>query len=293
MPGYRDAVADLSICERAVASRAPSATDGRAALCPVGRLSDAGMDARTEHLIALVKDGATLKDAGRVYGISGERVRQLLKEGGMNAEDLPGRAAKPIGGNLERARELAPVIEAMWREGMLYHEIAKVLDVSCEAVHRLIRDRVPQSERTEHTTRRSQDGRASDERLLHGMRKAAGVLSQPSTIEAAERRHAQAVIDGWLAAHAQLSAVSEATSRSDVARAAQLTSPAGDQLSRADLDAELQHFKARLGAGGLSRSTISAYLLGSSLFVRWLAGDYVPRGRRSVGPSEAAPELPS
>jgi hypothetical protein len=79
-----------------------------------GRFRDA-MDARTEHLIALVKDGATLKDAGRVYGISAERVRQLLKEGGMSARDLPGRAEKPRTAGAGRARLLAPVIEAMWR----------------------------------------------------------------------------------------------------------------------------------------------------------------------------------
>ncbi len=57
--------------------------------------------------------------------------------------------------------------------------------------------------------------------------------------------------------------------------------------------ARLERFKARLGAGGLSRSTISAYLVGSSIFVRWLAGEYVPRGRRSVGPTDVAPEVPS
>lgn len=52
------------------------------------------MDARAQHLIALVKDGATLKEAARVYGISGERVRQILKEEGMTAKELPGRGRR-------------------------------------------------------------------------------------------------------------------------------------------------------------------------------------------------------
>ena len=114
---------------------------------PPGFFRDHHMDARTEHLIALVKDGARLADAARVYGISGERVRQLLKEGGMSASDLPGRAEKPRTGGFGRACELAPVIEAMWREGMLYHEIGEVLGISGEAVHRLICERVPEPER--------------------------------------------------------------------------------------------------------------------------------------------------
>ena len=110
----------------------------------------------------------------------------------MSASDLPGRGEKSRTGDFGRARELAPVIEAMWREGMLYHEIAVVLDMPCEPVHRVVCERVPKSERAAHIAGRLHDGRACD---------------------------------------------------------------------------------ARLGAGGLSRSTIGAYLLGSSLFVRWLAGD--------------------
>ena len=124
------------------------------------------------------------------------------------------------------------------------------------------------------------------------MRKAADVLSEASAIPAEGRRHAQAVIDGWLAAHVQLSAAGDATSRPELAGASHLTSSA-ERLSKADLQVELERFKARLRAGGLSGSTIHAYLLGSSLFARWLAGDYVPRARRSAGPGDAAPGAPS
>jgi hypothetical protein len=175
---------------------------------------------------------------------------------------------------------------------MLCHEIAEVLDMPCEPVHRVVCERVPGSERAAHIARRLDDGRARDARLLGGMRKAACMLSEASAIEAAERRRAQAVVEGWLAAHSQLSAAPDVGSPLEPTHVAHVASPA-EPLTAAELRVELERFKARLGAGGLSRSTISAYLLGSSLFVRWLAGDYVPRGRRSVGPRDVAPELPS
>lgn len=43
---------------------------------------------------------------------------------------------------------------------------------------------------------------------------------------------------------------------------------------------ELERFRADLRAAGLRASTIEQYLTGSTLFVRWLCGDYVPRGPR-------------
>lgn len=247
----------------------------------------ATMDARTEHLVALVKDGARLVDAGRVYGISAERVRQLLKEAGMTARDLPGRAEKPRRRRFALARELAPIIEAMWREGMHCHEIAEVFDVSCEAVHRLVCERVPPRERAAHTAARREDGRSTDARLLQGVRKAASVLADSNGIGTEERRRTQAVIDGWLTAHSQLRAASDATSPSEPKEVRHSTLSA-EPVSAADLCGQLDRFKAGLRAGGLSGSTIHAYLLGSSLFVRWLAGDYEPRGRPSVGRNGAA-----
>ncbi len=74
--------------------------------------------------------------------------------------------------------ELAPVIEAMWREGLLYSEIAEVFDTSCEAVHRLICERVFPSERPAQAVGRPEDGRSSDKLLVDGIRKAARVLAK-------------------------------------------------------------------------------------------------------------------
>ena len=231
------------------------------------------MDARTEHLIALVQDGARLEDAARAYGISGERVRQILKEGGMTARDLPGRAQKRRTQRPELENELAPVIEAMWREGMFVHEIARVFDVSCEAVHRLVCERLPASDRDTLTAGRLEDTRSADERLSQAMRKAALALGEAPGIDPDHRRRAQAVVDGWLAAYVQL-----ATPAAPPSMPAEAPS-ASERRDAEELRADLERFKTVLAAGGLSGSTIHAYLFGSSLFVRWLAGEYVPRGR--------------
>ncbi len=101
------------------------------------------------------------------------------------------------------------------------------------------------------------------------MRKAASVLADAPAISAAERRDVQALIEGWLATRGERAATGGATAGADAASPSQGLSPA-------DLRSELDRFKAELRAGGLKESTVHAYLLGSSLFVRWLAGDYVP-----------------
>ncbi len=50
------------------------------------------------------------------------------------------------------------------------------------------------------------------------------------------------------------------------------------------LRGELERFKVELRAGGLRASTVHHYLVGSSLFVRWLAGEYVPGPGRADRP---------
>ena len=230
------------------------------------------MDARTEHLIALVRDGARLEDAARAYGLSAERVRQILREGGMTARDLPGRAEQGRGRRFAPACELSPVIEAMWREGMLCHEIAMVFDVSGEAVHSLIRERLPARDIAAQAEKRAAEKRSDDERLLQGVRTASTALAETPGIDPAHRHRAQARVQGWLAAHSQLTSIPVPPRKATAASAP-------DPLSAAQLRGELERFRASLRAGGLRQATIAAYLHGSSLFVRWLAGEYVPRGR--------------
>ncbi len=72
--------------------------------------------------------------------------------------------------------------------------------------------------------------------------------------------------------------------------AMETTSASSAGVAPADLRAELERFEHDLRAGGLRESTVHSYLMGSSLFVRWLAGEYVPgpgrterKPRRRVG----------
>ncbi len=51
-----------------------------------------------------------------------------------------------------------------------------------------------------------------------------------------------------------------------------------------ELRAELKRFRYALRTAGLKEATVHHYLMGSTLFVRWLAGDYVP------GPGRSEPE---
>ena len=53
------------------------------------------------------------------------------------------------------------------------------------------------------------------------------------------------------------------------------------------LHSQLDLFREDLRAAGLRESTVHSYLMGSRLFVRWLAGDYVPGpGRVDRAPPE-------
>lgn len=74
--------------------------------------------------------------------------------------------------------------------------------------------------------------------------------------------------------------------RSERARTQRVTLPEEAlALSRTnDLRDELERFRGDLRAGGLRESTIHSYLSGASLFVRWLAGNYQPGSRGSLGP---------
>ena len=54
------------------------------------------------------------------------------------------------------------------------------------------------------------------------------------------------------------------------------------EWTASEFQAELAQFKHALRAAGLKEATVHSYLTGSSRFVRWLAGEYVPRPRRAA-----------
>ncbi|MCA1697860.1 MAG: hypothetical protein LC790_02720 [Actinobacteria bacterium] len=59
-------------------------------------------------------------------------------------------------------------------------------------------------------------------------------------------------------------------------------------MSAGELHGKLDRFRGELHAAGLRKSTVDSYLAGSTLFVRWLAGDYAPGTRRAEAPPGAA-----
>lgn len=231
--------------------------------------TDRLVNARTRHLIALVKDGATLRDAADAYGISAERVRQILKEEGLSAQELPGRGDRVLRRQLFLHGGLAPAIEAMWRAGIGCDEIAKAFALPSQAVEEAIRARVPPGERSRLTERRLDDRRSRDERFGEALREAADILGRVPGISEDDRLRAQALLDGWRAARGP----------AELPRADATPSHAR-RLDVGELARELDRFKGALRAAGLRESTINAYLLGATLFVRWLAGDYAPGPRR-------------
>ena len=54
-----------------------------------------------------------------------------------------------------------------------------------------------------------------------------------------------------------------------------------DRWSLSELQEELVRFEAELRRAGLSESSVRTYVDRSSFFLRWLVGEYHPRGPNS------------
>lgn len=78
---------------------------------------------------ALFLEGCTFADIGRTYGLSRERVRQILQEGGQTAADLQAKVD-----NARRAE-----IEPLAAQGLARFEIADHLSLTINQVDRICR----------------------------------------------------------------------------------------------------------------------------------------------------------
>jgi hypothetical protein len=54
--------------------------------------------------------------------------------------------------------------------------------------------------------------------------------------------------------------------------------PRGTQWTSEDLWKALEAFKSELQAAGLRENSVSTYVGRTTIFLRWLDGDYTPRG---------------
>jgi hypothetical protein len=55
--------------------------------------------------------------------------------------------------------------------------------------------------------------------------------------------------------------------------------------TRRELEDELDRFQGELEAAGLRPTSVQTYVERSRIFVRWLAGEYVPRASVNKGPA--------
>ena len=54
--------------------------------------------------------------------------------------------------------------------------------------------------------------------------------------------------------------------------------PGGQRYSPAELRAELRRFEHQLRAAGLKETSVTTYVDRTGRFLKWLEGDYQPRG---------------
>ena len=136
-------------------------------------------------------------EAGSRFGISRERVRQVLAREGIRAAALPGRKEARARRRLQRVRENAKAIEAMWREGMAHEEIARELGLSPGAVKDLIHEVVSREERLARGARKNSDRQQSPEEwALRALRDAARILDRTPSSRAYDRLRTKGLIDG-------------------------------------------------------------------------------------------------
>jgi DNA-binding CsgD family transcriptional regulator len=145
----------------------------------------------------LVKAGASLGEAGSRFGISRERVRQVLEREGIRAAALPGRKEARARRRLHRVRENAKAIEAMWREGMTHEEIARELGLSPGGVKELIHEVISREERLARGARKNSDRQQSPEEwALRALQDAARILERTPSSRAYDRLRTKGLIDG-------------------------------------------------------------------------------------------------
>jgi hypothetical protein len=152
---------------------------------------------RTRQLIDLVKGGATLEEAGSGFGITRQRVRQILKDEGVDVRALPGRSAAVAQRRLARVRERGPVIDAMWQQGMSCPQIARSLGLSERAVKQVVHERVSYEQRLARAAQKhSERSRMPDEWVIEALRDAARILGRTPSCRAYARLRSGGLIDG-------------------------------------------------------------------------------------------------
>lgn len=157
-----------------------------------------GTSTRDDELVALVKAGATLAQAGSHFGISRERTRQILRKKGITVAALPGRTQARSARRLrDRLLTSGASVEELWRAGRTRAEIAIELGLAQAAVRELLCERVTREERLAIAAqKRGEMRRLPDQAVLDTLREAARILGRCPSARSYDRLRASGRIQG-------------------------------------------------------------------------------------------------
>lgn len=190
--GIRESTMTATTARAATAGKAPARNQGRNhSYGPKSRgrraVSDPAGERRAE-MVQLRERGLRLAEIARMYGLSRQRVAQLIDQaGGVAIEEV--RVAR-AGGQLDQALAGAEMILEHFRTGLTVGEIAQRTGHSYRAVRAVIAQRASEADREQRRQERAyvpQPVQYSEEQLLVGLRRVARRLEHaPSNGEYAK-----------------------------------------------------------------------------------------------------------
>jgi DNA-binding CsgD family transcriptional regulator len=143
---------------------------------------DRPLSTREREIFALRASGWTLREIGERYGISRQRVDEIVRDRG--GPQLPEVLAARRAHTAEMISERAPEIRQWWRAGVSVGEIARRLGLPTARAHRAI-DRVlapiDRAHRNRAIVTRTRTSRYSRDDLTAGMRAAASRVGRTPT----------------------------------------------------------------------------------------------------------------
>jgi DNA-binding CsgD family transcriptional regulator len=185
-------------------------------------------DSRARRMVMLRGEGLTLEEIAQQYGLTRERVRQILDRSGApdRAQVAEARSRSIRNAVQARAKELT----ARWASGEEIAELAREAGVSRRIVAEVILETATAADRANHAAAKSARPGSTvytDAQLLGGLKQAAGELGRAPTNAEYDQwasrtggvARAKTVIwrfDGWLSAlHAAGFSEQETSPRSD------------------------------------------------------------------------------
>jgi Homing endonuclease associated repeat/Sigma-70, region 4 len=166
-----------------VSAPATSVADRREGVPASARLQLVG-GSRDQEIVRLRAEGLRLAEIGRRFGLSRQRVAQIIDDAGrVQAEDVTDTRRVA---DARRARERSGEIFELWREGVPVGEIHERIGVTWRAIRQTIAEHATDEDRAARATALSRRRDPilplfTDEQLLAGLRAVAARLGHPPT----------------------------------------------------------------------------------------------------------------